>query len=125
MWTTIYASLANSTLDSFKQSVAFKGSETTVRRYAVSTLTNTVARGYRIHHPNRVVFRRSNAAFGGIKMSDADNPSTIRRRLYKRVGEYVARRQYRRELDFLDKVINNALPLFQDQTWVIEERRIA
>jgi len=58
-------------------------------------------------------------------MSDADNPSTIRRRLYKRVGEYVARRQYRRELDFLDKVINNALPLFQDQTWVIEERRIA
>jgi len=35
------------------------------------------------------------------------------------------RGQYRRALDVLDKMIEDAMPLFQGEAWVMEERRLA
>jgi hypothetical protein len=46
-------------------------------------------------------------------------------RLHERIGLFVSRRQYRRALEVLDKVIEDPLPLFQGEAWVIEERRLA
>ncbi len=47
------------------------------------------------------------------------------RRLHERIGLHASRGQYRRALDILDSVIEDSMPLFQDQTWVLEERRLA
>ena len=46
-------------------------------------------------------------------------------RLHERIGLLVSRGQHRRALEFLDKTIEDAVPLFQDQAWVLEERRPA
>jgi tetratricopeptide (TPR) repeat protein len=45
-------------------------------------------------------------------------------RLHERIGVLVSRGQYRRALDILDQVIEDPLPLFQGEAWVIEERRL-
>ena len=46
-------------------------------------------------------------------------------RLHERIGVFVSRGQYRRALEILDQVIEDPLPLFQGEAWVIEERRLA
>src|ERR1035438_6653223 len=46
-------------------------------------------------------------------------------RLHERIGALIARGQFRRALDMLDEVIEDPLPLFQGEAWVIEERRLA
>lgn len=46
-------------------------------------------------------------------------------RLHERIGVFVSRGQYRRALEILDQVIEDTLPLFQGESWVIEERRLA
>lgn len=45
--------------------------------------------------------------------------------LHERVGKLIARGHLRRALDLLDKVIEDPLPLFQEEDWVIKERRLA
>ncbi len=46
-------------------------------------------------------------------------------RLHDQIGFFMATRQYRRALRLLDHYIEEPLPLFQDQGWVLEERRLA
>jgi SpoVK/Ycf46/Vps4 family AAA+-type ATPase len=46
-------------------------------------------------------------------------------RLHERIGLLMARGQFRSALELLDKVIEEPLPLFQGEAWVIEERRLA
>ena len=46
-------------------------------------------------------------------------------RLHERIGVFVSRGQNRRALDILDQVIEDPLPLFEGEAWVIEERRLA
>jgi SpoVK/Ycf46/Vps4 family AAA+-type ATPase len=46
-------------------------------------------------------------------------------RLHERIGLLMVRGQYRSALELLDKVIEDPLPLFQGEAWVIEERRLA
>jgi len=46
-------------------------------------------------------------------------------RLYERIGLLMVRGQYRSALELLDKVIEDPLPLFQGESWVVEERRLA
>jgi hypothetical protein len=60
-------------------------------------------------------------------MSNADNSrkSPSARRLHERVGELVAQGKYRRALEILDEFIEDAMPLFQGESWVNEERRLA
>ena len=48
-----------------------------------------------------------------------------RGRLHERIGALIARGQFRRAMDILDEVIEDPLPLFQGEAWVIEERRLA
>lgn len=45
--------------------------------------------------------------------------------LHERIGALVARGQLRRALDLLDSVIEEPLPLFQGEEWVLKERRLA
>jgi SpoVK/Ycf46/Vps4 family AAA+-type ATPase len=45
--------------------------------------------------------------------------------VHERVGALVARGQYRRALDLLDRTIEDPLPLFSGEAWVAEERRLA
>ena len=47
------------------------------------------------------------------------------RRLNEQVGHLMVRGQFRRALELLDKLIEDPLPLFQGEDWVIEERRLA
>ncbi len=51
--------------------------------------------------------------------------SETTRRLHERIGQFMVRGQYRSALDLLAKVIEDPLPLFQGEDWVIEERRLA
>jgi SpoVK/Ycf46/Vps4 family AAA+-type ATPase len=46
-------------------------------------------------------------------------------RIHERIGLLMVRGQYRSALELLDKVIEDPLPLFQGESWVIEERRLA
>lgn len=46
-------------------------------------------------------------------------------RLHERIGLLMVRGQYRSALEWLDKVIEDPLPLFQGEAWVTEERRLA
>jgi len=46
-------------------------------------------------------------------------------RLHERIGVFISRGQYRRALEILDQVIEDPLPLFEGEAWVIEERRLA
>ena len=46
-------------------------------------------------------------------------------RLHERIGELIARGQFRRALDLLAEFIEDTLPLFQGEDWVTEERRLA
>jgi transitional endoplasmic reticulum ATPase len=46
-------------------------------------------------------------------------------RLYERIGLLMVRGQYRSALELLDKVIEDPLPLFEGEAWVVEERRLA
>jgi SpoVK/Ycf46/Vps4 family AAA+-type ATPase len=46
-------------------------------------------------------------------------------RLHERIGGCVSRGQYRLALNVLDELIEDPLPLFQGQAWVLEERRLA
>ena len=46
-------------------------------------------------------------------------------RLHERIGHFVSRGQYRRALELLDKTIEDVMPLFQGEEWVMEERRLA
>ena len=47
------------------------------------------------------------------------------RRFHQRIGRLMVHGHYRRALDLLDKFIEDPLPLFQGEDWVIEERRLA
>src|ERR1035437_4115669 len=47
------------------------------------------------------------------------------KRLYERIGLFMVRGQFRSALELLDKVIEDPLPLFQGESWVSEERRLA
>jgi transitional endoplasmic reticulum ATPase len=46
-------------------------------------------------------------------------------RIHERVGICVALGHFRRALNLLDRVIEDPMPLFQNQPWVLEERRLA
>ena len=46
-------------------------------------------------------------------------------RLHERIGLFVSRGQHRRALEMLDHVIEDPVPLFQGEAWVLEERRLA
>jgi len=46
-------------------------------------------------------------------------------RLHERIGQLMVRGQYRAAMELLNKVIDNPLPLFRGEAWVIEERRLA
>ena len=46
-------------------------------------------------------------------------------RLHEKIGTMIARGQLRRALALLDKVIEEPLPLFQGEEWVMKERRLA
>jgi len=46
-------------------------------------------------------------------------------RLHDQIGYLVYLGQYRHALNFLDKVIEDPIPLFQGEDWVLEERRLA
>jgi transitional endoplasmic reticulum ATPase len=48
-----------------------------------------------------------------------------RDRIHERIGRHVADGHYRRALDMLDQTIEDPLPLFQGEAWVVEERRLA
>ena len=52
-------------------------------------------------------------------MSDSSNNRrwSGKGKLFERVGEFVVRKQYRKALNFLDRVINDDMPLFQEQEW--------
>jgi SpoVK/Ycf46/Vps4 family AAA+-type ATPase len=57
-------------------------------------------------------------------------PSPSRQRdakqsLHERIGQCASRGQYRRALEMLDHVIEDPLPLFQGEDWVLKERRLA
>lgn len=45
--------------------------------------------------------------------------------LHEKIGYLVSRGQFRKALDVLDRVIEDAVPLFAGEAWVIEERRLA
>jgi hypothetical protein len=45
--------------------------------------------------------------------------------LHEHIGHLISRGQFRRALDLPDKVIEDAVPLFQGEAWVMEERRLA
>jgi len=47
------------------------------------------------------------------------------KRLHERIGLLIYRGQYRHALELLDKVIEDPMPLFQGQAWVLEDRRLA
>ncbi len=47
------------------------------------------------------------------------------RRMHERIGALIARGQFRRALELLDGIIEDALPLFLGEDWVTEERRLA
>jgi SpoVK/Ycf46/Vps4 family AAA+-type ATPase len=57
-----------------------------------------------------------------MKPPGNDKPSS---RLHEHIGHLVSRGKFRRALDLLDKVIEDAVPLFQGEAWVMEERRLA
>lgn len=46
-------------------------------------------------------------------------------RLHDRIGLCISRGQYRRALELLDDVIEDPMPLFQGEDWVLEDRRLA
>jgi len=54
-----------------------------------------------------------------------DGKQETRGRIHERIGRHVADGHYRRALDMLDQTIEDALPLFQGEAWVVEERRLA
>ncbi len=45
--------------------------------------------------------------------------------LHDKIGRLVSRGQFRKALDLLDRVIEDTVPLFAGEDWVIEERRLA
>src|SRR6266566_6916528 len=49
----------------------------------------------------------------------------IKLALHERIGQWASRGQYRRALEMLDHVIEDSLPLFQGEDWVLKERRLA
>ena len=51
--------------------------------------------------------------------------SELKQSLHDRIGECASRGHYRRALEMLDHVIEDPLPLFQGEDWVIKERRLA
>src|ERR1700722_1024488 len=46
-------------------------------------------------------------------------------RFHERIGALICRGQYRRALELLDRGIEDSLPLFEGQSWVLENRRLA
>ena len=54
-----------------------------------------------------------------------DGQQELHGRLHERIGVQMARGHHRRALDLLDHIIEDPLPLFQDEAWVVEERRLA
>jgi len=46
-------------------------------------------------------------------------------RLMEKLGELIARGQYRKALDLLDNKAEGDLPLFEDQVWAMRERRMS
>ena len=51
--------------------------------------------------------------------------SELKQALHERIGECASRGHYRRALEMLDHVIEDPLPLFQGEDWVLKERRLA
>ena len=60
-----------------------------------------------------------------MKQPNHERQSELKRAIHERIGLLVSRRQYRRALEVLDHVIEDPLPFFQGEAWVIEERRLA
>ncbi len=59
-----------------------------------------------------------------VAMDTPDGPRN-QSRLHERIGRLISRGQLRRALDLLDRVIEDPLPLFQEEDWVVRERRLA
>jgi hypothetical protein len=49
--------------------------------------------------------------------------SELKQALHERSGECASRGRYRRALEMLDHAIEDPLPLFQGEDWVLKERR--
>lgn len=60
-----------------------------------------------------------------MKEPSHERQSELKRAIHERIGVLASRRQYRRALEVLDHVIEDPLPLFQDEPWLLEERRLA
>lgn len=60
-----------------------------------------------------------------MKTSKHAHRSELKQALHERIGQCASRGQYRRALEMLDHVIEDPLPLFQGEDWVLKERRLA
>ena len=60
-----------------------------------------------------------------MKNAGHDRQSELKHSLHERIGQCASRGQYRRALEMLDHVIEDPLPLFQGEDWVLKERRLA
>jgi SpoVK/Ycf46/Vps4 family AAA+-type ATPase len=60
-----------------------------------------------------------------MKRAAHGRQSELKQALHERIGECASRGQYRRALEMLDHVIEDPLPLFQGEDWVLKERRLA
>jgi len=59
------------------------------------------------------------------KLGATDPPRGFSKYIHERIGELAARHQYRKAFELLDRTIEDPMPLFRDEPWVIEERRLA
>lgn len=62
-----------------------------------------------------------------IEMHNSKDPRMPRGSgmLFDHVGEYVSREQHRKALDYLSSFIEDTVPLFANEAWVVEERHLA
>jgi hypothetical protein len=68
---------------------------------------------------------RSLSAFTEMQRRAYGRHSELKQALHDRIGECASRGQYRRALERLDHVVEDPLPLFQGEDWLIKERRLA
>lgn len=59
------------------------------------------------------------------RVSNTKNQQHLSSSLSEQIGRFLAKKQYSKALAVLDKVIEDPMPIFQTEAWVIEERRIA
>src|SRR2546426_7624225 len=60
-----------------------------------------------------------------VKTPSHHRQREIKHAIHERIGQCASRGQYRRALEMLDHVIEDSLPLFQGEDWVLKERRLA